>query len=232
MTGRFVQPSGGVPIVRFAGIALVAATLLGCDSEPSVSEKPSSDAGTETAQEEAESVSDEERSAFGLPFPPSVRGVRRLPNGVEVTTRMDLESLGHFYESRLVDYEIVQPSEQKIRALGLREFMPEIRGHRYGPISVLYYSPSRQRPSEDTDPPEAQDRPDAGVGRPKVGAPERGGDKTRESGSTVRSKTDDGEPLAPGARRGEPYTPPEGSPLDKPRYRENFGKPFGDWQLP
>lgn len=49
-------------------------------------------------------------------------------------------------------------------------------------------------------------------------------------GEPVEIRTKDGELLAPGAKWGEPYTPPEGSPLHRPIYRHNFGRPFGDWR--
>jgi hypothetical protein len=59
-----------------------------------------------------------------------------------------------------------------------------------------------------------------------------GGSIDREPGSPVELKTPDGDLLAPGARWGEPYTPPEGSPLDQPRFEANFGQPFGEWEAP
>lgn len=49
-------------------------------------------------------------------------------------------------------------------------------------------------------------------------------------GQPVELRTRDGEKLAPGAYWGEPYTPPEGSPLHQERLRHNFGEPFGDWR--
>ncbi len=49
-------------------------------------------------------------------------------------------------------------------------------------------------------------------------------------GEPVEITTDDGELMAPGAKWGEPYVPPEGSPLHQERFRHNFGRPFGDWR--
>ena len=50
-----------------------------------------------------------------------------------------------------------------------------------------------------------------------------------KKGAPVELTTRTGDLLAPGAKWYEPYTPPPGSPLDKPRYKGNFGTPFGKW---
>ena len=212
---------------------LLAGSTAGCREE----ESPEP---TETAEQEQEaserdtgvdtgSEMEEKRAAYGLPFPPKVRGVTREDDLVEVTTRMELGELAEFYKSRLVDYEILQPGDRAIRVVGLRKYMPMIRGHRYGPLAILQYFPARRKPKGKPGSKEA----DAGGGSGTVHAPdEEASGGWRQPGSPVRLETADGELLAPGAKWGEPYTPPDGSPLDKPRYRANFGKPLGEWQLP
>lgn len=214
-----------------AAAALVWGLAAGCDDDGSdVPDGGSAEADTGADESDGTSL-ERERSAYGLPLPPKTRDVQQLPNGTEVTTRMELDALEEFYETRLVDYEIVRPSPQKIRVIGLREFMPAIRGHRYGPITVLYYAPSRDKPDGDAGTRATSDT-GSEIEGPAVGASDEQRRDEPEPGSPVRLETEDGEPLAPGARWGEPYTPPEDSPLHKPRYRENFGTPFGDWQLP
>jgi hypothetical protein len=218
----------------FAAAALAWGFAAGCDDDHPGGPDAGGTAAADTGAEKSDGTRlERERTAYGLPLPPKTRDVQHLPNGTEVTTEMKIDALEEFYETRLVDYEIVRPSPEKIRVIGLRELMPTIRGHRYGPIAVLYYAPSRKKPEGDTGT-GAASQADTGTGMeaPSVGASDEQRRSQPEPGSPVRLEADDGEPLAPGARWGEPYTPPEDSPLHKPRYRENFGKPFGEWKLP
>jgi hypothetical protein len=223
-------------------LLLVVGLGAGCDREAPSGEP---DAGQ---QEEASSTdvdtgtdADEgvdKRSAYGLPFPPKVRGVGRYDSAVEVTTEMDLEQLAEFYKTRLVDYEILQPDDERLKVVGLRKFMAEIEGQRYGPVTTLRYYPGRQKvggpdagASEQPDATSVAGRGESG-GSSVGGGLGGGGSIDREPGSPVELKTPDGDLLAPGARWGEPYTPPEGSPLDQPRFEANFGQPFGEWEAP
>lgn len=231
-------------IVGVCSLWMMAGPAAGCDGESSSTEvdvgpeqTASADVDTGTDAEDDDEI--DKRSAYGLPFPPKVRGVGRYDSAVEVTTEMDLEELAEFYKTRLVDYEILKPDDERLKVVGLREFMAEIEGHRYGPVTTLRYYPSRQEVGG----------PDAGASgqsdaKAVAGSGESGGRGAtgggvggsgsidREPGSPVELKTPDGELLAPGARWGEPYTPPEGSPLDHPRFESNFGTPFGEWEAP
>jgi hypothetical protein len=224
----------GVVWGAFAALLVVWGMASGCDK------KPEESAGPDTGQEEAEDTAgevdaeesiEEKRSAYGLPLPPKVKGVADRDTYVEMVTPMKVDALEKFYETRLVDYEVLRPAPGKIRVVGLRQFMPYLRGNRYGPVTRLYYFPKRDEPvAPDVG---TAGENDGGIAGPKVGGV---GDSQRVDrrvpGSSVEVTTSSGEKLAPGAVWGEPYTPPPGTPLHKPRYRENFGRPLGEWDLP
>lgn len=218
---------------KWTGVVIVASLIAlgGCkggestgDGAEEEGEVDASSSGTASS----DAAEDRGREAFGLPFPPKVANVTRRDSGVKVSTRMELDQLERFFEARLQDFEILRPAPNKIRVVGLYEYMPAIRGHQFGPVSVLYYRDRREEPEE----PEEE----AAASTESEGAGEseesEGGGREYRPGTPVRLETGDGEPLAPGAKWGEPYTPPPGTPLHKPRYRENFGKPIGEWQLP
>lgn len=193
---------------------------------------------------------DEKRNAYGLPLPPKYTNLRRYEGSVQLQTEMSLDELVEFYEARLVDYEILRPQGWKLRIVGLREFMASIKGHKYGPVVTLNYLPAREKPE-----PKGLAEADAGHGggsgtrragrdgrerEPRINtkstaqhwAKEFHGNGGRQDGQPVRIRTPEGELLAPGAVWGEPYTPPEGTPLHQDQYRANFGRPFGEWSLP
>lgn len=234
------EPRGPGGLGWAAVVVFVAALVaMGCDGERSSDGR--ADAAGQTADEQTDASGGESdgaenrRSAYGLPFPPRVHGVGERSSSVEVATRMKLDPLEEFFRTRLVDYEILRPEENRIRVVGLREYMPEIRGHRYGPFTTLNYFRERQKPEK---PGASEGDSDAGVERAGASqgneAAGGGGSSgpSRQPGEPVRLRTSDGDLLAPGAKWGEPYTPPEGSPLDRPRYEANFGEPFGEWQAP
>lgn len=239
------MPSRGSVEACLLGVCslwLVVGLGAGCDREAPSKEadvgeretsSPDVDTGTDAGDDEVG-----KRSAFGLPFPPKVRGVGRYDDAVEVTTEMDLEELAEFYKTRLVDYEILKPGDDRLKVVGLREFMAEIEGHRYGPVTTLRYYPGEQKVggpdvggSDQADGTAVVESRESG-GSEAGGGLRGAGEIDRERGSPVELRTPDGELLAPGARWGEPYTPPDGSPLDHPRFESNFGKPFGEWDAP
>lgn len=214
-----------------AGCIAVVGTVAGCtdgespeSAQKQVEQKASGDATEGAGDEDGGSG---KRSAFGVPFPPKVGTVVRRNSSVKVTTEMDLDQIEQFFKTRLQDFEILRPAPNKIRVVGLYEYMPAVRGHQYGSASILFYRGGRKKPepserrsgrSEDAES-ESADRVESDQ-------------REREPGTPVRLKTDDGELLAPGAKWGEPYEPPPGTPLHKPRYRANWGKPIGEWRLP
>ena len=209
-------------------VGLLAVAFGGCRDEP---ESPETGDAVEQADEsepdaeagEGDSI-EKERAAYGLPFPPKVRGVSHEEDRVEVTTKMEIVDLADFFRTRLVDYEILEPGEERLRIIGLREFMPSIHVYRYGPISILTYRPAREKPKKPT----FQDgTPDD---EETAGEESSGGSSTTSSSSGGAGTSL--QELAPEAEPGEPYTPPPDSPLHHPRYKENYGKPIGDWQLP
>jgi hypothetical protein len=190
------------------------------------------------------------RTAYGLPLPPKVADRRDYDGSVQVQTRMDLKEVIEFFRThpKVKNYEILQPADWKLRMVGLQEFMPEVEGYRYGPLVHLTYRPARKAPerpkTEKTVPSDADGQvrtsgddedDDSAASQRMTSEPwERSFNTSgsRRQGEPVRIRTPDGELLAPGAKWGEPYTPPEGTPLHKDRYRSNFGRDFGDWRAP
>jgi hypothetical protein len=170
------------------------------------------------------------REVYGLPMPPQVSSVRRDSNKTLVITTMKLDEVTAFYRSRLKDYEILTPGK-RIRVLGLRDYMPEISGRKWGGTVQLYYWPGRiggERQAGGGDAGSGQDDASQSNGNKAIAGQTKPLNE-RKKGEPVRDRTRDGELLAPGARWGEPYTPPPGTPLHKERYRSNWGKPYGEW---
>lgn len=171
--------------------------------------------------------------AFGLPLPPRVVEVVREENHVFVKTDMRLKELEAFYKKNLIDYEVLLVGST-LRAIPLRDGMPWVRVARpFGPRHPLHVTYIH---ADAVAPPPLQ----TASGEPLEGEALRKELERRRKplpkeriprkGEPVMLRTPSGELLAPGARWGEPYTPPPGSPLDKPRNRYNFGQPFGEWR--
>lgn len=164
------------------------------------------------------------REAFGLPFPPEVITVREYPQRVVIDTKLSLDEVESFYKSRLVDFEFVRPKKTHLRVVGLRDYMPSVwatpRGRRWAPTTVRLYPPKQRK--DDV----VENKGKSVIGAD--GAITRNDSKPRK-GDPVTLTTEDGELLAPGARWGEPYHPPPGSPLAAKRFRANWGEPFGEW---
>jgi hypothetical protein len=201
----------------------------GCESDESAEEASdqakSGEQKTAGDDEDAKDMA-KNREAYGLPLPPQVSSVRRDSDQVRVVTTMTLDELAEFYESRLQDYEVLRPP-QKIRVLGLRSYMPEIHGHRFAGTVRLFYTHERDPKAEGS----VADKDDrkAGVLESARAQKQTKPLHERKKGEKVMDRTADGELLAPGARWGEPYTPPPGTPLHKERYKSNWGKPYGEW---
>jgi hypothetical protein len=182
-------------------------------------EKATADAGAAEKTEESELT--RMREAFGLPLPPEVAFVRKGANFVEVGTKLSIDELEAFFKERLVDYEYIRPGKKHLRIIGLRSYMPRILIFYHSPrtpVSVRYVRPATDDVVDRDEGEDANTVADAKQVKPKP-----------RKGAPVRIKMPNGEPLAPNARWGESYTPPPDSPLNQPRFRANFGKPFGEW---
>jgi hypothetical protein len=193
----------------------------GCSEEkaPETGSEPEQHAKSEADDSAPDAGFDYDRLIFGLPMPPNVVGLIENEHEVRIKVRMSLGEVGEFFEQNLVDFEILHPRD-RIRAIGLREYLPEVYAYPYGPFSFVVYSRGKWKPAEDA--PSDEDQKAA----PTVSAPDP---TSYEKGDPILERTADGRLLAPGARWGEPYTPPPGSPLDKLHFRSNFGKPYGQW---
>jgi hypothetical protein len=220
---------------------LIALIVAGCDGR---SDKSTGSTDVATTGDDVEAdVTREQREAYGLVLPPAVDRVERTDTMVEVETSLSIDQLSSYYGRKLKNYELFRLGDGTLEVIGLRSFMPAIRAHQVGPLTTVTYVPSRE-------PPEPTSVPDAGVGEAAESAPAdqqrptesrillgpgAGNEATsgldREPGTAVEVRTESGELLAPGAKWGEPYTPPPGSPLHQPRFESNFGLPFGEWHM-
>ena len=93
-----------------------------------------------------------------------------------------------------------------MRIIGLRQYMPEVIAYELGTPPVLTRLEFRAAPRQ----PEAAPPAAADVAAPKAGAEADSGAsaraRTTRRGQPVMLLGPDGQPLAPGARWGEPYT--------------------------
>ncbi len=213
--------------------AVVSVLLLGACQGDGDSQGDVAPTHTEESQEDLKNSKRLRGDAFGLPLPPRVVDIVRQGDHIFVKTDMRLKELEQFYNDNLVDYEVIVVGSS-MRAIPLRDKMPWIRVSRpFGPRHPLHVTYIQ---ADAVAPPPLQ-TPD---GKPLEGEALRKELERRRKplptesvpkrGKPVLLKTPSGELLAPGARWGEPYTPPPGSPLDKPENEYNFGLPFGQWQ--
>ena len=222
-----------------AALMMVALSMGGvlwaCSSDDPDSEPEQVDEEEIAEQQEEEEEREQISEAFGLPVPPDHYNIRWQDGRIEVTTKKSLQELRQFFEARLVDYEVVDEG-WRLELVPLRSGSPAAEA-RYAarpersPVRVEYRPDARAFAFDDGLQSEGEDEVGeaeelAREERPRPTDPEW---MEEHRGQPVEVRTDDGELLAPGARWGEPYTPPEGSPLHSERNRANFGRPFGDW---
>ncbi len=228
-----------------AAVAFLLA-LTGCRCEPEPDPEP--EEIVEEEEEEVEEEDEELSEVFGIPMPPEYFDVRQYDHRVRVATGMDLDELEEFFTEVVVDFEVVRPGD-RLRVVPLRSGQGRATASRYGGRRghvVINYRRDMELDltglptwGDADDEPEADPEPEEVVEEQVRTEPPpptmRTGSERPDwlddvQGEPVKLRTADGELLAPGARWGEPYTPPEGSPLDQERMRPNFGRPFGDWR--
>lgn len=214
------------------GLAVLTAGPIGCggcgdqDSQKSAKQDKQASKKEETSSKAADAKK-RRTTAYGLPLPPNVRRIEERGDEIRVKTRMSLTEVEAFLKARLTDYEVLRPGD-KVRAIGLRDFMPQVYAYPYGPYSFVVYLPAEEpKAAQDG---AGNDAQSADGARAKA-APKVKPINKRKHGEPVTDRTSDGKLLAPGARWGEPYTPPPGSPLHKDHFRSNFGRPYGEWVL-
>lgn len=202
-------------------LACVLGLLLGCGEcgEPESPRDSVADQGSVEVSDAREGEDKERlREAFGVPLPPEYESVDLFDAYAKVWTKLSLDEVRSFYESRLVDFETVREGSQKIYFYGLHEHQPDItarqRASRFNTEILIRPKPERDPPAVSASGFRRTD--DGRVEPPEKGTPDE---------TTLPS----GEKFAPGARWGEPYTPPAGSPLADPRFKSNWGKPYGEW---
>ena len=217
-----------VALVAMLGMTSILLSSSACDKSKEKDAEDKNVKKTEQPDPDAEARSRERADAFGLPLPPRVLTIRRNERQINLTTDMTLRELKEFFEKELPEHEVFLLGAT-VRAVPLRESLPSVRvlrphGPRY-PKEVIYSlkikpkivvehisQPSGKSAKED-------------VKRARVVPPK----STPPRGSSVRTRTAGGDLLAPGAKWGEPYTPPEGSPLHTEANKHNFGRPYGEW---
>ena len=154
---------------------------------------------------EAERTLKEQREAFGIPLPPEIISVERGASLIAATTKLRIADVVKFYEGKLPEYEVIEGPRNRTY-VPLREYAPEIFVEQ-----MSYSSPTTLSFRLQKKPLPPEERVEFKPGEP------------------VHFTTPDGQELAPGAVYGEAYTPPPGTPLANPRYKSNWGKPFGSW---
>lgn len=150
---------------------------------------------------------------FGIPVPPQAFSHFTLSNDEAILTKLSLQQVENFYKKNLVDFEVIR-QDKRVFVVGLRTFMASAQVSYYTTRSDAAVIVQFKKPQKYLNPPKYKDG--------KIIMPKKG-DK-------VELLTSDGKLLAPGATWFEPYTPPVGSPLHKPRYQSNWGTPFGKWK--
>ncbi len=179
----------------------------GCKDTPPPAKVSKDKAESTTAAQspEDEQTLKEQREAFGIPLPPEITSVSRGEAVIIATTKLKLPEVMKFYEGKLPEYELIK-APRNTTYVPLREYTPEIFAEQLSFTSPTELSfRLRKKP---------------------VPVEER---VVLKPGDPVHFTMPDGQDLAPGAVYGEPYTPPPGSPLANPRYKSNWGKPFGSW---
>ncbi len=211
-------------------MSLWAFVLGGCSSDDEPEQELQAEDEAPADDEESEAEEEERLSeAFGLPVPDDHYNVQWEQGRIEVTTHKSLEEVRQFFDDRLVDYEIVD-EEWRFELVPLRSGDPLVAA-RYAarpersPVRIDYRQDGSMGADEADEVAEVDDEA-AAEDRPRPTDPEW---MEEHRGQPVEIRTDDGELLAPEARWGEPYTPPEGSPMDTEMNRPNFGRPFGEW---
>lgn len=206
----------------------------GCSSDEPEEPPETMEADEGGDDDEGDEVEKERISeAFGLPVPPDHYNVRQRNGRIEVRSDKSLEEIREFFESRVVDYEVVDEG-WRFELVPLRSDAPSAvaryAAERGSAVRVQYRHAKDAVGSKDVEaPPQAQDsdmEATADEDRPRPTDPEW---MEEHRGEPVELTTEDGQLLAPGARWGEPYIPPEGSPLDTELNTPNFGRPFGEW---
>lgn len=232
---------------KFTIILLLAVSAPGCSEEEEPRREATPPVESVTVEEDRANLG-EHREAFGLPLPPEVISVRRSDQRVRASTHLSMDELEQFFERRLRDYEVLRVG-RRLEVVPLRPHSPRAVARHF--INERTHIVVEYRPAPDL----AEQERQRAI-RDKLLAQQDEGDLPEEisrrelrdqrrrairrhqnepdwlrgvQGEPVELRTSEGELMAPGARWGEPYTPPEGSPLHTPRNEQNFGRPFGDW---
>lgn len=212
-------------------------------SEPPPVEEEVDEEGDEKAQEHAEVA-----ELYELPLPPEYFNIQHQKFRVRVATEMDVEEVAQFFEEQAVDVEVFRRSTSA-DVLPLRSHSGRAKifnfGGRNGHTVIEYRRPpslnnqAAADDDEDDDRPEMSEEEQAQAERIAASPPmvkPQSLDEPRlpvwvaeKRGEPVEIRDASGQLVAPGAKWGEPYTPPEGSPLHDERYRRYWGKPYGTW---
>ncbi len=230
-------------LVGVVGAAMVG----GCQSEDESLDREVSEGEGRSDDEETDSSEEHEEvgELFGIPVPSNYVTLRMGEGEAQVVVEKSLEELKAFFQREAVDYEVIERPPRHLALVPLRSGMGGLEARRLRsrdiPVELRYREemPQLGEYQEQQQEVEERRRQTAEVsGEEIVRQRQRQARFMRQSrvqfiernrGEPVELETEDGELLAPGARWGEPYTPPEGSPLDDERYRANFGRPFGEW---
>lgn len=187
-------------------ILVMGLVVCGCqESPPPKVLKVEAAPTTATQNAVTEPTLKEQREAFGVLLPPEIVSVDRSDTMIVASTKLRFAEVVKFYEGKLPDYEVIEGARNRTY-VPLREYSPELFVEQLSyssPTTLFFRLKKKPLPIEE----HVELKP----------------------GDPVHFKTPDGQELAPGAIYGEAYTPPPGTPLAHPRYKSNWGKPFGSW---
>jgi hypothetical protein len=225
-------------------LLVVLTVMVGCRSgeepEPQVEIEPEE----EVVEEDDEDARHREEVSelYGLPMPPDYFHVQRQNYRIRVSTDLDVEEVAEFFEDHAVDAEVFR-SGGRIEVLPLRSQSGRATAYNYGGRNgytvIDYRRPPDRARAQAQEPEQEQERSAeeirvASMTREDaepvpITQPQLPVWVAQKKGEPVEARDDQGNLIAPGARWGEPYIPPEGSPLHNERYRHLWGRPYGAW---
>lgn len=228
----------------FGAVVAIFLAAAACKSEPESEPPPEPDPVVEEqSDDEEQELKEHLQELYGLPLPPNYDQIKRREFLVRVTTESTLEEVREFFEKEAVDAEVFEVNG-RIEVVPLRTHAGRASAHWYGGRhghTVIHYTrppglgdeqlQARADVDDDSDDESVpDDSPAFERTEPlRLTEPKLPRWVETQKGEPVEIRDANGDLIAPGAKWGEPYTPPEGSHLHQERYRHLWGTPYGAW---
>ncbi len=231
---------------RWATILFALSLVVGCRSaeepEPQVEVEPEEEIVEEDDEDARHRA--EVSELYGLPMPPDYFHVQRQNYRIRVSTEIPLEEVAEFFEDHAVDAEVFR-SGVRVEVIPLRSQSGRASAYNYGGrngYTVIDYRRPPDRVAARASADEQDHRMQRDPEKERIDAmtrvdadpvpitkPQLPVWVAQKKGEPVEARDERGNLIAPGARWGEPYIPPEGSYLHNERYRHLWGRPYGAW---